>query len=65
VLYQEPQATKPVLDYRLCTRIHDNGDIELALKQATEQVSQWLIKTREQAIRQALIALGWTPPPEL
>jgi hypothetical protein len=55
---------KTAIDYSLHTRIHANGDIELALKQATEQVSRWLINTREAATKQALIALGWTPPPE-
>jgi hypothetical protein len=29
-----------------------------------QEVTRWVMNTREHAIREALIAMGWTPPPE-
>lgn len=43
-----------------------NGDIKLTetdiVGDLVHQKSTWVINTREKAIRNALIALGWTPP---
>ena len=39
-----------------------NEQIEIHLRNATSEISRWVVDTREKQIRAALIALGWTPP---
>lgn len=40
-----------------------NEKITLQLRKATEVLSRQIFDTREKALRDALIKLGWTPPP--
>jgi hypothetical protein len=28
------------------------------------RLSRWVVQTRDESVRQALIKLGWTPPPD-
>lgn len=55
--------------YHLETRLDDcSGVIEQVLfstmDDARTEVMRTVLKTQEEHIRQALIKLGWTPPPE-
>ena len=53
------------LRYTLETSVdYENAEIVQALKQAEMKLSSWMIKTREEEIKKALIKLGWTPPPQ-
>lgn len=51
-----------IVSYNLDARTMKNGVIQMELAKAGQTLSRWLINTREQAIRDALISLGWTPP---
>lgn len=58
------------MNFTLTTKIErESGVITQKLKQdmdgLVEELQDWVYKTREQAMRQALIDLGWTPPQEL
>ncbi len=46
----------------LDTLIYHNGKIEMTLRDSERELSKWVMDTREQAIKDALIKLGWTPP---
>lgn len=37
--------------------------VMVQVRLATNVLSKWIIDTRDKAIREALIRLGWTPPP--
>ena len=51
--------------YALETNVHDDGKIESTLRDSMfGEISRWLVNTQEQQTKDALIALGWTPPPE-
>ena len=41
----------------------DRGEINQTLSTETGKLMTWINKTRDAQFRQALIALGWTPPP--
>ena len=47
------------------TTITDTGDIEQVVlnRERTEVLRKWELSMRDAGIRQALISLGWTPPP--
>lgn len=38
--------------------------LEGPMTKKTEEISRWCMDTRERTTREALIKLGWTPPPE-
>ena len=48
---------KQTIDYKNKTITHEFED---ALKRLTKEV----VDTKNKAVREALIKLGWTPPPE-
>ena len=54
--------------YKLITTAHPDGIINCELTQEVEDrrntIMQWVMDTREDQTRQALIELGWTPPDE-
>jgi hypothetical protein len=51
------------MDFKLTTKILEYGKIEQSLiKNQTETLARWVADTRDKAIRDALISLGWTPP---
>lgn len=41
-----------------------NGVIGQIFKQYETELAHWLMDTREEQTRKALITLGWTPPPD-
>jgi hypothetical protein len=51
---------------RLTTTPHHDGTITQELDsycgEVTRAMSRWVIDTREQGVRDALMQLGWTPP---
>jgi hypothetical protein len=50
-------------DMNLCGRVDlENASIDIELRRNAELVSMWVVRTREELIRQGLIKLGWTPP---
>lgn len=55
-------SVKPSFDF-------DTGVIQLEMSQQfgdlQEQISTATLQTRDEAIHKALVALGWTPPPEI
>lgn len=66
VLYRyESGEWKPVVTgYSLDVALnYGDGTIDVQLRKACEVLSRWVFNTREQALRDALIKLGWTPPP--
>lgn len=65
--YRGDDFWEPVkVDYSLDVTVHfKDAKIDVQLRKATEVLSRWIFDTREQAVRDALIKLGWTPPPEL
>jgi hypothetical protein len=54
--------------FRLDTRVFSDGKIQQDLfhemNNARELMTSWIVNTRDQQIREALISLGWTPPKE-
>lgn len=54
--------------YALTTTPMESGkiiqEVYLHNYDSTDLLMRWLVDTRDQEIRRALIALGWTPPPE-
>lgn len=51
------------IEYKIFPEIfHDTGEIHLKCQMLAERFSVEVMKTKEAAIRSALIALGWTPP---
>lgn len=48
----------------LKTTILDDGVVEQEQLGIGGNITRWIIDTRDQAIREALIKLGWTPPSE-
>lgn len=54
---------KTTIDYTLKTLVNrETESIMCELVKNQETVSKWVMDTREQLIREALIRLGWTPP---
>lgn len=43
----------------------ETGEIKQSLVTSENAVIVWIMNTREDFIREALIKLGWTPPPEI
>jgi hypothetical protein len=58
------EAERLRVDYGLAVKTFVDGKIELELRKGQEALSKWVVNTREEAVRDALIKLGWTPPPE-
>lgn len=55
------------MEYKLNTSTKNNIIIQELFKKEeniTKRLFTWIINTREKDIRNALIDLGWTPPPE-
>lgn len=57
------------MNYTVKTKWDRDGNINQELLQEsdggiTERLSAWCIRTRDVGVRQSLIALGWTPPPD-
>jgi hypothetical protein len=58
-----PETTPFVREYRIDTKLLDSMCAELTIRDSwTQHVEVVRINTKEKAIRDALIALGWTPP---
>lgn len=52
------------IDYTLNTTTNpETGTITHKLETKGQAISTWVMNTREQHVRDALISLGWTPPP--
>lgn len=62
------QPTHPKIGYRFTAQPHENGEIHLTteildgFEGAKRQLGVEIMRTKEKAVREALIALGWTPP---
>ena len=55
----------PRPDYNISTRFDaSNGVITQQVKNHSQELWRWIINTREAQVRDALVALGWTPPPD-
>ncbi len=53
------------IKFRLKTDIDfEQGLMKHTLYNGEKVLSAWICRTREASTRQALIQLGWTPPPE-
>ena len=53
------------LTYDVCCGVDPESEsIHLAVKRAQEVLSHEVMRTKERAVREALIELGWTPPEE-
>jgi len=55
------------MEYKLDTSIkNDIITQELFKKEENlkERISTWVLNARERSVRDALIKLGWTPPPD-
>ena len=51
--------------YELNTKVTKEGlIIQTLLQDKVETLTRWVCSTREVAIKDALIKLGWTPPKE-
>lgn len=50
------------LEYKLNMQVKIDGTITQELHNAQAVLARWVMDTREEQVRQALIALGWTPP---
>lgn len=60
-----PVQEKKMLSYSLRSSVDfDAREIQMQLNLGAEQVSKWLFKTREKALVEHLVSLGWTPPKE-
>ena len=55
---------RETLSYKIDTVIDINDHIILQslIDDQKNVISRWVLVTREQGIREALIKLGWTPP---
>jgi len=55
---------RETLSYKIDTVIDINDHIILQslIDDQKNVISRWVLDTREQGIREALIKLGWTPP---
>jgi hypothetical protein len=53
-----------ILDYRIEAKAFSDETIQIELKLACETLSRWVCNAKEEATRNALIKLGWTPPGE-
>lgn len=51
----------PKISFRTAIN-YENGEIEIIASQAGKNLSKHYCKTKEKVVRDALIALGWTPP---
>lgn len=59
--------SEPLIDklkYTFNTKLVDDRIITQELSFNHKRVMRWAMDTRERGIRQALVALGWTPPDE-
>lgn len=55
---------KDIIDYSLEVKTNFKTEtIDITLSKTAKVLSRWIFNTREKALREALIALGWTPPP--
>lgn len=65
--YQAPKLTlKTDVDYDLGVITQQLVDERMErLRDITATTTQWVIRTREKAIHDALVSLGWTPPPKI
>lgn len=50
------------IEFNLDSMVLSKGQIDLKLRKSQEQISRWVIDTKEKAIRDGLIKLGWKPP---
>lgn len=54
------------LIYKMGSHVFEDGRIEFeTIAPMMETIHKEIILTKERAIREGLIALGWTPPPEV
>ena len=53
------------IKYTVRTTILDNACIDQELIHNTKTIGRWAINTRDKQVIEALIKLGWTPPPRL
>lgn len=54
----------PSITYTITTDIDNGAIIQRLLDEHQNELSRWIMNTREQQIKQALIKLGWIPPIE-
>jgi hypothetical protein len=52
---------KSIYDFQCKTEVFEDGRIEQMTNLADAQVRE-IIRTKDRQVREALIALGWTPP---
>lgn len=59
------RRTKPEPILHMDTEVTEAGDIIQTVRnrERTEVLKRWEMSMRDAGIRQALINLGWTPPP--
>lgn len=51
------------LQYRVTTKIVDDNKVLVQeLEDAGRVLARWILDTREQAVKDALIRMGWSPP---
>lgn len=60
-----PQETPYQMALAVDTQIDfPNETVMIQVRLATKVLSKWILDTRELALKEALIKLGWTPPHE-
>lgn len=57
MVFDKPWTCTPSVDF-------EKGAITLEVQDWSGRITREIMQTKEHAIRQALIALGWTPPTE-
>lgn len=57
-----PNTTLPRFDYNIDTCFNEDGVITQQVRNHSQELWRLIINTKEAQIRDALIALGWTPP---
>ena len=45
--------------------LHEHHNLHNIMDEKMREFQQTIVETRDKAIREALIALGWTPPQEM
>lgn len=60
----QPDETPPTFNLKLHTEIREDAVICQKMSDAERDINLWVMDTRQKGIRDALIQMGWTPPPE-
>ena len=51
--------------FKLETKVFEGGVVQSEITDLAGQIMRRVLNTQEQHIREGLINLGWTPPPEI